>query len=388
MFDSYKIICTAISIITMLCLSCKDKDISAERERRAKKAKGDITIAVAGSWDKLKGNADMYNGVELAVEEINKTNILNGRKIHLIAKGDSADLNKARLVASEIVNNADITAVIGHSFGFITSSAAEIYTRGGLLLIAPCQYIPEKAKDAGQMEFSFMPRPDSISEMFVKYMQKMKYKTVVIAYVKGPSSIKILNSFYNAGEGRIKIVDSVPFNINDVVSFKNIVKKWTHLEFDAILFIAPPYYLDNLLMDLRDNNMKMPILVTAEPMLLSNAPEMKERLSDEVFLLTCNHDNKSNELKQFISEFNNKYKYQPNHVAINAYDAVKVLANAWASVGTAQPIKTAQEMSKMKAINGLCGTYSFDESGLLNTSQMYLVRVRDGKIEHINDDSR
>ncbi|MEO5360981.1 MAG: ABC transporter substrate-binding protein [Nitrospirota bacterium] len=391
MSDDYRKIKAAILMITVLCFACEDASLSEERGKRAKKATGDITIAVAGSWDMSKSRpdqknrADLRDGVELAVEEVNKTNVLKGRKIHLIAREDSADLNKARLLATEVVYNTDITAVIGHTFGFITSSVADIYKLGGMILMSPGQFIPEQTKGEQQMAFSYTPQPDAIAELFVRHMQKMKYKSVAITYVNSPFTLKLLNSFYNAAEGKIKITDSVSFNINTVVSHQGTLRKWANLEFDAIVFIAPSFYLGSLLKELKDHNMKIPVMTVAEPGLLVSS---NHKLSDEVFVITCNYDKMSDELKQFISEFNKKYNYEPGHLAVNAYEAVKVLTNAWAAAGTTEPEKAAQEISKMKGHNGLCGTYNFNESGMLNTNEMYLVKVKDGKIEPIIDDDR
>ncbi|MEO5356888.1 MAG: ABC transporter substrate-binding protein, partial [Nitrospirae bacterium YQR-1] len=186
-------------LIIIFCFACEDTSIVSQRYKKSKKGRDNITIAVAGSWDKINYRVDMLNAVALAVEEINSTNMLNGRKIVLIAKHDSADINKARLIATEIANNTDVVAVIGHSLSFITSSVDDIYSIGGLLMLSPSLYIPDKIKKTIPMMFSYTPNPDSIAETFIRYMKSKNYKSAAVAYLNEDSSIKILNSFYNIG---------------------------------------------------------------------------------------------------------------------------------------------------------------------------------------------
>ncbi|MBF0516256.1 MAG: ABC transporter substrate-binding protein [Nitrospirae bacterium] len=373
----------AVILAAIFCFACEDTNTSTLREKHARKSKGDITIVVAGSWNTLKFSSDMYDGVKMAVDEINRENTLNGRKIHLVDKQDSGDVNKARLLAAEITDNLDVMAVIGHSFSFVTSEVIDIYSAGGLITITPSVYFPVETSDRNDMHFSFTPKSKNIVEMFIRYIEKKKYKRLAIVYVNAPSSKHIVNSFYDAIDDQIKIVDSSTFNIGDTKTFGSIIDKWTHLEFDAIVYVSTSMrYLQILLPKLKENKVDVPVMVVSQPD-MSILSGINKYLSDKIFFVPCNYDNKTDEFKVFIDKFNNIYNYRPTQSAINGYDAVRIIANACSTSGTVEPAKVAREISKLKDYKGLCGSYSFDDSGVLKTDELHLIKLIDGKIQQV-----
>ncbi|MEO5358802.1 MAG: hypothetical protein H7844_16115, partial [Nitrospirae bacterium YQR-1] len=188
------------------------------------------------------------------------------------------------------------------------------------------------------------------------------YKSAAVAYLNEDSSIKILNSFYNIGDNKIKIIDSISFNITDMLTFSHIVGKWTDLEFDAIIFIAPHYYYNMFIPVLEQYNMKKPVLVVSQPDIALSQSNKNQNTSDAVFFHTCNFDNKTDELEAFETKFNNKYGHFPGHIAIDAYDSMRLLAEAYRGAATAEPLKAAQEIRKIINYKGLCGTYNFNDS--------------------------
>src|ERR1044072_5104302 len=68
---------------------------------------GDLTGRTASFGQSTK------NGVEMAVDEINKAGGVMGRKVRVIVEDDQGEPNKAATVVSKLVNQDKVHAVLG-----------------------------------------------------------------------------------------------------------------------------------------------------------------------------------------------------------------------------------------------------------------------------------
>ncbi|MDM8564820.1 ABC transporter substrate-binding protein [Candidatus Halobeggiatoa sp. HSG11] len=91
-------------------------------------------IAVAGPMTNINGEA-MQQGVQLAIDEINKKDGINGRQIKLKIFDDQNDPNIAIEKAKEIIKGKYL-AVIGHYTSGTSLAAAEIYKKHGIPAIS------------------------------------------------------------------------------------------------------------------------------------------------------------------------------------------------------------------------------------------------------------
>jgi branched-chain amino acid transport system substrate-binding protein len=106
-------------------------------------SRGPIKLLVAApfSGGQAKGGQDVWNGVELAVEEWNAKGGVNGRKIVLVKADDKGDADTALSVAKEYSGKVD--AVIGHYNSACTEAAEEVYGKSHVLMITPASTKPD-----------------------------------------------------------------------------------------------------------------------------------------------------------------------------------------------------------------------------------------------------
>ena len=83
-------------------------------------------VGAAGPWKQGYGLQNLQ-GVELAVEEINKTGGINGHPLRLISRDDEGDGAVATKIAQDFVSTHSISAVIGHVNSSGMLSAAPVY---------------------------------------------------------------------------------------------------------------------------------------------------------------------------------------------------------------------------------------------------------------------
>ena len=81
-------------------------------------------------------------GIELAVEEINKSGGIDGHRLEVIYRDDEGDGEKAAKIAQEFVGNVNISAVVGHVNSGAMVAAARIYD-GHLTALATTATSPD-----------------------------------------------------------------------------------------------------------------------------------------------------------------------------------------------------------------------------------------------------
>src|SRR5688500_17576707 len=98
-------------------------------------------VGAAGPWKEGYGLQNL-EGIQLAVEEINKAGGINGRPLHVIERVDAGNETQAAAIAQEFVANPSISAVIGHVNSSGMLSAARVYD-GKLAAVATSATSPD-----------------------------------------------------------------------------------------------------------------------------------------------------------------------------------------------------------------------------------------------------
>ncbi len=75
---------------------------------------------------------ESFRGVKLAVEEFNNNGGLNGRKVELVV-GDAVDSDAAQSEANRLINQANITTIVGSYSSGVAFAGSEVAERNGVL---------------------------------------------------------------------------------------------------------------------------------------------------------------------------------------------------------------------------------------------------------------
>lgn len=121
-----------------------------------------VTVALVGpmSGPLAESGKAMAAGATLAARDINAAGGVNGAKLELLVENDEAGTAPARKVAEGLAAR-NIRYVIGHYTSAPTLSAAEIYMRGRMLLVAPTATTPRLTERADFPVLRLSPREDA-----------------------------------------------------------------------------------------------------------------------------------------------------------------------------------------------------------------------------------
>jgi branched-chain amino acid transport system substrate-binding protein len=99
------------------------------------------TIKV-GVYGDLTGQTSSFgqstkNGIELAVEEINKAGGINGKQIQLVVEDDQGRPEQAKTVVSKLINQDKVVAVLGEVASTNSLAAAPVAQEAKIPMITP-----------------------------------------------------------------------------------------------------------------------------------------------------------------------------------------------------------------------------------------------------------
>ncbi len=112
---------------------------------------------------------EILRGVASAQTQINQQGGINGRKLMVIVVNDDNQPQISKEVASKLVKNPDIIAVVGHNASDASLAAAPIYEKGGLVMISPTS-LANNLSGAGNYIFRLVASNGKITETLANYI--------------------------------------------------------------------------------------------------------------------------------------------------------------------------------------------------------------------------
>lgn len=374
-----------VMLLSGFLSACKSDDPIKVRNQAIQKLykNGAVKIAVANSFEYNKSK--MWEGVLLAQEKINSENFLPV-KIELVKYDDGGDSVKGITTAYNISSDSEISAVIGHGYSDISLPCSLIYQYYGILTFNFISTVHNLTERNNPLIVSNMPDDSDFGNEISKICEKNGYKNVIIYYLENTSGTSLSNSFeMNCNKRGISVVSRDSYDITTAtVEFERMAKRWkNNFIFDAIFIAGRMPCIQQIIEVLRSNEIDCPI-VGSDPF---DDPLLTENLSSSengrIFAVS-NFDEESENPKfqEFYTSFVRKYSDEPDQEALQAYDALMVLAGAIKAAGSALPVEIANTLHQ-KSWNEASGPYSFTESGAVQNRKLTQKVFKDGKFEKL-----
>ncbi len=358
-----------------------DTDVVTTRNRHLEASTGDVTIGVVGTWSNAKSNL-MWEGIDLALKEINAAGGVLGRKIKVLKEDDEGSLSKGKIIAQRLADNPDVAAVIGHYFSAITTQVAPTYEFSGILMISPSNNDPKFTQQGFRRVFRTNPNNVDIGIALANYAAKMKYTKIALCYVNSDYGRSLANWFEaRARELGLDTADSVPYGYGTISEFKKILEKWQDLEFDAIMLGGSMPEILHLITWARKIGIKQPIIGGTG----LDAPDLvKGGAASEGIVFTSYFSPKTakgDRARQFIDRYTAQTGKPPHTLVVQGYDCMRLLAYAMNRANSILPDKVAEAIRQTRNWDGVAGRLSFDDQGNPIGPTVVLNRVTQGRME-------
>src|SRR4030095_5271185 len=112
------------------------------------KTDSNSTEIVIGEFGSLTGTTATCgtatkNGIDIAVDEVNKAGGLLGKKVRVIVEDDQGKPEEAQTVVTKLINKDQVVAVLGEVASSRTMAAAPVAQQNGIPLITPSSTNPK-----------------------------------------------------------------------------------------------------------------------------------------------------------------------------------------------------------------------------------------------------
>lgn len=375
------IISLVVITAALLLAGCAGDSLSETRAVLAAKNQGDIVIGAA--WPFAQNDGGLWQGIELAVEELNVSGGINGRQIRIIKKDDEASVTKGMAIAQEFAEDPEVVAVIGHRNSYISLPAASIYEKAGLVMLTPASTAPELSQQDYKYIFRSIPSDVEIATAMAVYAAGSDLNRIAVYYVDDSYGRGLANAFEDsATKIGLNVVDRISY-YGDLKGLADLRRKWDAFDYNAVFVADSAKGGAQFMADARRMGISAPFLA-GNTMDSPGFCEMAGAAAEGTVIGTVfNPLDTRPEVRKFIHAFSAKYKEEPTQYAAQGYDAVNLLADAIKKGGSTESAQIAEALRGLKDWPGVAGLHTFDQKGDEKGKMVVKKVVRNGKIEII-----
>lgn len=323
---------------------------------------------------------DIRKGMDLAAEEVNTAGGAGGLPIRILYEDSGSDPGRA-LAAAERLIEQKVPAIVGGVLSSETLAMAPRAEESEVVLLSPASSSP-KISTAGNYVFRVYPSDVVEGTMMAEYMlnQLSKSRIMVIA----------VQNEYGQGLKEVfaKRYRSVPNReILEVINFAQGESDWSDEVAsirannpDGIYLVGYPTEMLSFLQALRAADLEMPVLASRS----FDVEMLKVPAAEGVIFPRDPFDPESTEQAgTFAAAYQSRYGSEPTIWAANGYDAVKLLAEAIASVGD-RASKIQNWLTQVRDWRGASGILTFDRQGDVEKMPVVSI-VHGGDFVSMND---
>jgi branched-chain amino acid transport system substrate-binding protein len=326
-------------------------------------AQAQIKLGVAGpiTGPNAAFGAQLKNGTEQAVEDINAAGGIMGQKIAVSTGDDVSDPKQGVSVANKFVGDG-VKFVVGHFNSGVTMPASEVYAESGILMVSPSATNPKITERNLWNTFRTCGRDDQQGLVASAWIIKnMKSKKIAIVHDKttyGQGLADETKKGLNKGGVKEVLYEGVNLGEKD---FSALVSKIKASGADLVYWGGLHTEGGLIVRQMRDQGVKAPLMggdgITSDEFATVGGPGV------EGTLMTFSPDpRKRAEAKAIVEKFRAK-KFEPEAYTLYSYAAVEVMKQAAEQAKSLDPKKVAEVIKSGKKFKTVIGELSFDKKG-------------------------
>jgi len=359
--------------------------------KRQEIAKSDApTIDIAIAVNNKHFGESFVRGVDLALEEENKigfsfpkdkaSSIQKKLVLHYFNK-DKKDNKK---MIYDIASNTNIVAAISAQESSEAIDTSVLFEQHGILFLSTFATDQHLTNHGFNYVFSSIPIALKYAEGLVKYCEHAKYKKVTYLYPRG--SLGAMNFTVSFGallfNKDVHIHSSYSFN-EKVDDYRHIINKLNENKPDAILLLAKGLSAARMLNQLRSMGVETPVFgyIGLDDLDIWDAAKGK---AYNTFVATTFHAIEEEDKKtEMYQAFYAKYGSYPNYLAIQGYDALKMVAVAIRKGSSSVPINIAGSLKYN--FKGSYKDYYFNGFGRIENQSIKIKEMKNGEFYNVMD---
>lgn len=320
-----------------------------------------------GEYESLTGSEatfgqSSHNGLVLAVEEVNNSGGLLGKKINLITEDNQGKPSETQTVVQKLINRDKVVAVIGEVASSRSKAGAPICQAAKVPMITPASTNPEVTTIGDYIFRVCFIDPFQATVMSKFAINSMKVtKIALLIDQKNAYSTGLADNFRQVYTGMGgQIVEEQRYSAGDK-DFKAQLTAIKAKNPEAIFI--PGYYTDVNLISIqaREIGLTCPLFGSdgweSEKLTEGKA---KDALEGSFFSTHVSADDPSPLIQNYIKKYKAKYNKEPDAMSFLAYDAGMILFDAIKKANSTEGEKIKNELAKTKDFPGVTGVITIN----------------------------
>ena len=348
-------------------------------------ASAQIKMGVAGpiTGPNAAFGAQLTNGTQQAVDDINKAGGILGEKITLEQGDDVSDPKQGVSVANKFVGDG-VKFVIGHFNSGVTIPASDVYAENGILMITPSATNPKVTDRKLWDTFRTCGRDDQQGLVWAEYARDhLKGKKIAVVHDK---------TTYGKGLADAALDNMHKFGIHEVLyegvntgekDYSAIVSKIKESGADYLMWGGLHTEGGLILRQMRDQGMKT-VMISGDGITDSEFAQIGGPGVEGTLMTFGPEARKNPNAKDVVAEFAAK-GFDPEAYTLYSYAAVQIIKQAAEKAKSLDPKKVAEVMHSGIPFHTVLGDISYDKKGdRTNVDYVWYVWAKqpDGKITY------
>lgn len=317
-----------------------------------------------GEWER--------EGVDLALEQINKKGGISGRKVVIIREDDRVDPVLSRAILSRMIDTEKVQAVIGSSSSDVALADAPIADENKVTMITA---LAGSVQIATVSSYVFRIYPDANQEgvKLAEAANHLGYKEAAILYINNSFGLDLAKSVRRqaALEG-INIMSMEGYR-KDNTDFREQLGRIKEKNLTAVFLLGYPNDLGLILKQAGELGIHYKYLAP-DTFIDPSVAQMAGKISEGIIYVSPNEDL----LPKFVDGFKKRYKKEPNVFHALAFDTLNLLALA-IERGGYDGTAIRDEMLKIKDYQGASGVITFNQYGDAINRLLIMKTIKEGK---------
>jgi len=339
---------------------------------------------LTGAWASIDGPC--WNGIQLAVDEINKAGGLLGRQVEAVCIDTKADESEVVAAVTRLIEREKASIIVGYCDTHWVLTAAPLAAENKIPFITPGATHPRIPERTGAWMACF---GDNLQgTVMAEYAIKKENLKKVAVWVDTACDFSVgvceyfIDSFKHFG-GEVIYEDSFETNWTDYSSLVTRLKAQQDAgKVDCVYVGGVPGNIGLIVKQLREGGVTIPILGEDgfdTPLLVEVGGKYAEGV---LFVTHVSLSSPAPEVQGFVKNYKEKWGVEPeNAFAALGYDTVNLTAQAIKIVGSAEPAKIEEGLAFIKDFPGVTGSITFAEGSKVPQKGVSVLVVKNGVFE-------
>jgi branched-chain amino acid transport system substrate-binding protein len=302
-----------------------------------------------------------HTGTELAIEEINASGGVLGKKLKLITEDDQSKAGEPATIVRKLIAQDKVIAILGEVASSKSLEAAPICQENKIPMISPASTNP-KVTEVGDYIFRICFIDPFQGTVMAKFALNKGWKRIaVLTDVKQDYSMGLAQFFKEGLQNNGgTIVKEQSYSTGDK-DFKAQLTSIKASKPEAIF--VPGYYAEVALIarQARQLGIKVPLLGGDGWVGDSLLQVAGKTLDGSFFSAHFSAEDQSPAIQEFVAKYQKRYGKVPDDMAALGYDSAMILADAMKRAGTTDGPKLRDAIAATKDYQGITGKITLDK---------------------------